>query len=77
MAASSRNRPVRLCFDQGTLRLEGAGRAEVEYVRRIARWRRDPRVGALRCDAIHYADVSRALADRLGERFQDDVPAPR
>ena len=66
---------VRLCFDCGTLRLDGLTPGESGVPSRSV-WAWDHRVTAWRCDAVHYADVRRELADCLGARFQDDVPRP-
>ena len=40
-------------------------------------WAWDGRVGALRCDAIHYAAVRGALADLFGASLVDDVARPQ
>ncbi len=39
-------------------------------------WTWDTRVGAWRCDAIHYRAVTAALGQQFTEGYQDDVPQP-
>ncbi len=39
-------------------------------------WRWDNRVGAWRCDAIHYAAICKALLERFGADFSDEVMKP-
>jgi superfamily II DNA or RNA helicase len=39
-------------------------------------WKWDPRVGAWRCDAIHYAAMRVSLARRFGAGFRDELPSP-
>jgi len=70
--------PIVLRFDQGTLRLDGElASGELAWVRERGVWAWDGRVGAFRCDALHYARVRAELEARFGERFRDEVPPPR
>jgi len=39
-------------------------------------WRWDTRVGAWRCDAIHYATICKAIIERFGVDFSDEVMKP-
>jgi superfamily II DNA or RNA helicase len=39
-------------------------------------WKWDARVGAWRCDAIYYAAARKALFERFGEHFSDEVMQP-
>jgi len=39
-------------------------------------WRWDTRVGAWRCDAIHYATIYKTLLERFGADFSDEVMKP-
>ncbi|HUT34173.1 MAG TPA: DEAD/DEAH box helicase family protein [Planctomycetota bacterium] len=70
------NADLRLAFDKGTLRLEGAGEREAAALRETGPWVWDARVSAWRCDAIHYPLVRQRLAERFGLRFVDDVAKP-
>ncbi|MFW6162421.1 MAG: DEAD/DEAH box helicase [Planctomycetota bacterium] len=72
-----RGTPLQLSFDQGTLRLDGAGERDADVVRETGPWVWDARVEAFRCDAIHYAAARQALATRFAPRLEDAVPAPR
>ena len=67
---------IHLTFDRGTLVLSGLGDGEAAAILADGPWRWDPRVSAWRCDAIHYAEASKALAAGLGDAFCDDVPPP-
>jgi len=75
--ANPEGRPVRLSFDHGTLRLDGVGEGEADAVRETGPWLWDARIGAFRCDAIHYAEVWGALAERFADRFTDEVAPPK
>ena len=62
-----------LTFRGGTLLLSDMPRERLKRLFPAGLWIWDPRAGAWRCDAVHYADV----ADRLrqdGGAFSDDVP---
>ncbi|MEJ2702792.1 MAG: DEAD/DEAH box helicase family protein [Sedimentisphaerales bacterium] len=67
---------VKLRFDRGTLLLSGSRGGEARDVAGLGIWTWDARVGALRCDAIHYGKVRDVLATRLGPAFSDEVPKP-
>lgn len=64
---------ARLSFEGGTLVLEGISREGTTTLRDVADWVWDPRVGAWRCDAIHYPAVRESL-QRLGWPLEDRVP---
>jgi len=68
--------PIRLRFDRGTLLLAGLGPGQVQDFCGRSVWTWDSRVGALRCDAIHYAQVRRALGGHFGLALSDEVPKP-
>jgi len=72
----SSHQVVNLRFDRGTLLLSGVGRDEVPDVPGPHVWTWDNRVGALRCDAIHYAKVHEALQSQFGPSLSDEVPVP-
>jgi superfamily II DNA or RNA helicase len=63
---------VTLSFDRGTLLLKGVSRDDLDE----SIWTWDHRVGAWRCDAIHYRSVREALNRLFTGRVQDDVPQP-
>ncbi len=83
-----RLQPTTLSFDRGTLLLAGPQPREVSTAwtacpggrdhgqEARATWTWDARVGAWRCEAIHYAAMRAALSRRFGPSFQDRVPAP-
>jgi superfamily II DNA or RNA helicase len=67
---------VSLSFDRGTLLLKGLDRGQLPAECGLPDWTWDPRVGAWRCDAIHYRLV-RANLDRLpASRFHDGTLQP-
>ena len=66
--------PVRLEFDRGTLLLRGLAGEAVRALASADVWTWDGRVGAWRCDAIHYAGVGETLAATLGSAWRDEVP---
>jgi superfamily II DNA or RNA helicase len=68
--------PVSLAFDRGTLLLKGLGYAQLPGVTGLSIWSWDSRVGACRCDAIHYAKVRNFLNERFGPAFCDEVTKP-
>jgi len=53
--------PINLSFDRGTLLLQGLDPGRLPVVGDSRIWTWDPRVGAWRCDAIHYT----AAADNV------------
>ena len=72
-----RYKAICLRFDRGTLLLTGIGLGQAQNICGRSFWTWDSRVGALRCDAIHYAAVRSTLTDRLGASLVDDVPRPQ
>ena len=64
----------RLSFSGGTLVLEGAARKAAAHTLAATPGVWDARVGAWRCDAIHYPMVLEQL-HRAGWDFEDQVPA--
>ena len=66
----------RLWFDRGTLLLDALDGEQVRALFGRDAWAWDGRVGAWRSDAIHYAAVRRALRERFGRGWQDEVPGP-
>jgi len=67
---------VVLSFDRGTLLLNGLQPRELCALPEGAVWKWDARVGAWRCDAIHYATVRATLNRRFGAGFHDELPTP-
>lgn len=67
---------VVLSFDRGTLLLNGLQPRELCALPEGSVWKWDARVGAWRCDAIHYATVRATLSRRFGAGFHDELPAP-
>lgn len=76
MADSRPQQQTTLSFDRGTLLLTGPQPRELSGATEDSAWRWDARVGAWRCDAIHYGAMRVALNRRFGGDFQDLVPAP-
>lgn len=67
---------ISLSFDRGTLLLAGAQPGEPGGAQGSSRWAWDTRVGAWRCDAIHYPSVRATLSQRFASSFQDNVLRP-
>jgi len=67
---------LRLSFDRGTLRLDGAREGGAALVRAAGLWVWDARIGAFRCDAIYYVRVRAELSEQFPGRFVDEVPVP-
>ncbi len=65
-----------LGFDQGTLLLTGVAQGDLHAVFERNFWSWDNRVGAWRCDPIHYAMVRRILLGHFDGRFHDEVSRP-
>src|SRR5436190_17351671 len=66
---------IALAFDRGTLLVRGLGSRELSaLLAKVLTW--DPRVGALRCDALDYAAVREASREAFGSRVRDAVPPP-
>jgi superfamily II DNA or RNA helicase len=57
-------------FDQGTLVLRGWSNEALEKILGSNPFRFDPRINALRCDAIHYQEVAKQLTQKAW-RFHD------
>lgn len=76
MAESRMQTRVVLSFDRGTLLLNGLQPRELCALPEGSVWKWDARVGAWRCDAIHYATVRAPLSRRFGAGFHDELPAP-
>ncbi len=55
------NKQISLSFARGTLLLTNVLRKELPDIVASSVWRWDSRVGAWRCDAIHYAAIRKAL----------------
>ena len=70
------NKQISLSFDCGTLLLTNVVRKELPDIVGSSVWRWDSRVGAWRCDAIHYAVVRKVLFSRFGAYFSDEVMKP-
>ncbi|MCL5278707.1 MAG: DEAD/DEAH box helicase family protein [Planctomycetes bacterium] len=68
--------PITLSFDRGTLLLTGPQPREISSGAEPSVWRWDARVGAWRCEAIHYLSGRTALSRRFGAGFRDDVAKP-
>ena len=69
-------RRIPLSFDRGTLLLRGLECRESPNVPGSSVWRPDARVGAWRCDAIHYASIRSITNGRFTPHLQDNVPQP-
>ncbi len=67
---------ITLSFERGTLLLRGAPACALASAPDAAPWTWDARVGAWRCEAIHYRALREALRRRFGPRLRDDVPQP-
>jgi superfamily II DNA or RNA helicase len=67
---------ISLSFDQGTLLLTGLSRAQLPKANGSDVWNWDARVGAWRCDAIHYSTISKTFVERFGASFSDNVMKP-
>jgi hypothetical protein len=73
MSGSEIQKQISLSFNRGTLLLTGLTRKELPDACGSCVWRWDARVGAWRCDAIHYATIYKALLERFGTDFSDKV----
>lgn len=67
--------PINLSFDQGTLVLSGIDGQELSAAG-LSCFTWDARVGAFRAEAMQYAAVRGALAERFGGRVIDNVMKP-
>lgn len=70
------NKQISLSFNRGTLLLTNVVRKELPDIVASSVWRWDSRVGAWRCDAIHYAAIRKALVERFEAHFSDNVMEP-
>jgi superfamily II DNA or RNA helicase len=66
----------RLSFDRGTLLLAGVAQDEARALFGQDLWTWDGRVGAWRCDALHYARVREVLRGHPGRSIEDEVSEP-
>ena len=73
MSGPESHKQISLSFDRGTLLLTNVVRKELPDVVGSSVWRWDTRVGAWRCDAIYYAAIRKALVERFGAYFSDNV----
>lgn len=76
MMGTESHKKISLSFDRGTLLLSGLTRTQPPEHNGSRIWRWDTRIGAWRCDAIHYAAIYKSLAERFGVYFSDDVMKP-
>jgi len=67
---------VSLSFDRGTLLLRDPAPDEPPRLVDSAVWTWDKRVGAWRCDAIHYATIRDTVRRQFPGCVQDDLPQP-
>jgi superfamily II DNA or RNA helicase len=76
MADTESLKRISLSFDRGTLLLKGLEHKDLPSIPGLSAWKWDVRVGAWRCDAIHYPPVRAALNNEFISSFLDDVPQP-
>lgn len=76
MIGMKSQRRILLSFDRGTLVLRGLECKESPNVPGSCVWTWDARIGAWRCDAIHYASIRTVTNARFARHLQDNVPAP-
>jgi len=76
MSGSEIQKQISLSFDRGTLLLKGLTRNDLPNACGFSVWRWDSRVGAWRCDAIHYDAVCKPLIEHFGAAFSDRVMKP-
>jgi superfamily II DNA or RNA helicase len=67
---------ITLSFERGTLVLRSVSARELAPAPGATLWTWDARVGAWRCEAIHYSVMRDTLVRRFGSRFRDEVPPP-
>lgn len=67
---------ITLSFDRGTLLLTGPQPRDLANAPEAAVWKWDARVGAWRCEAIHYRRMREMLRRRFGPQLQDQVQKP-
>ncbi|MBN1806748.1 MAG: DEAD/DEAH box helicase family protein [Sedimentisphaerales bacterium] len=76
MGKTESHKKIILSFDHGTLLLTGLTDEQLSETRSSLNWMWDTRVGAWRCDAIYYAAVRKAIIERFGSQFCDEVMKP-
>ena len=76
MTAMEPQRQISLSFDRGTLLLEGLECRESPNVPGSSVWMWDARVGAWRCDAIHYGSIRSITNGRFAAYLRDNIPQP-
>lgn len=76
MTGMEPERRISLSFDRGTLLLTGLERQELPTAPGLSAWMYDTRVGAWRCDAIHYSSIRTVLNQQFMSSFHDHVPQP-
>jgi len=76
MSKTDSQNQISLSFDRGTLLFTGLTCKELPDAYNSCVWRWDTRVGVWRCDAIYYASICKALAERFGTNFSDEVMKP-
>lgn len=76
MAGTESQRRISLSFDRGTLLLRGLECRESPNVPGSSVWRPDARVGAWRCDAIHYASIRSVTSGKFTPHMRDNLPQP-
>ena len=76
MNESQSYKGITLSFDRGTLLVTGAGIEKFVSILEPGLFKRDDRVSAWRCEAIHYAAIIEALEEHFHGRFCDTVYKP-
>jgi len=76
MSETESHKQIFLSFDRGTLLLTGPARNQLPEISGSCIWRWDTRVGVWRCDAIYYVAIRKALVERFGAYFSDNVMKP-
>ncbi len=76
MSKPETQKQISLSFDRGTLLLTGLTRNQLPNASGSCMWKWDTRVGVWRCNAIYYAAIYKALLERFGADFSDEVMKP-
>jgi superfamily II DNA or RNA helicase len=76
MVGMESQKRIVLSFDRGTLLLSGLECRESPNVSGSSVWMWDARVGAWRCDAIHYGSIRSIVNGMFTPHLQDNVPQP-
>jgi superfamily II DNA or RNA helicase len=74
--SESEKKQIVLSFDQGTLVLSGLSRSAFGQPGESVIWEWDGRIGAFRCEAIHYRRIRENLIDQYKIYFSDNVHNP-